>query len=311
MRMPLIKPWCLAAFALAMTTAFVARAEDAKKEEPKPSTPAKTEEPKPAEPAKVEEPKKQDGELKQSPIDGLKEVVTESGLKYWDIKVGEGGTPTGPTTIVTIHYTGWLTDGTLFTSTLQPANQPQTRPLKEFITGWAEGVSTMKKGGKRRLEIPPILAYGDAGRPPKIPPKSTLIFEIELLNFREPPPPPKQTSIEGLNPTKLDSGVVYYDLKVGDGAMPSGPNAKISVQSTGWLKSDGTMFDSTVTKGQPYTMPLSGFIKGWTESVGTMKVGGKRRIEVPAALAYGERGFPPLIGPNADLVFEVELVKAD
>lgn len=300
MRMPLIKPWCLAAFAFAMTTAFIARAEETKKEEPKPATPAK-----------VEEPKKPEPEIKQSPIDGLKEVVTESGLKYWDIKDGEGSTPTGPTTIVTIHYTGWFTDGSLFTSTLQPANQPQTRPIKDFIKGWAEGVSSMKKGGKRRLEIPPLLAYGEAGRPPRIPPNSTLIFEIELLDFKEPPPPPKQTSIEGLKEVKLESGVVYYDIKVGDGATPSGPGAKVTVHYTGWLKSDGTMFDSSVTKGEPYTLPLNRFIKGWAESVGTMKVGGKRRIEVPAALAYGERGFPPLIGPNADLVFEVELVKAE
>jgi FKBP-type peptidyl-prolyl cis-trans isomerase len=113
-----------------------------------------------------------------------KEVTTPSGLKYQDLVMGNGpmaeqGTP------VVVNYTGWLTDGTKFDSSYDPGRQPLpfTIGAGMVIRGWDEGVKGMRVGGKRRLTIPPDLAYGERGYPPVIPGNSTLVFEVEFLNL--------------------------------------------------------------------------------------------------------------------------------
>jgi len=109
---------------------------------------------------------------------------TADGLEYWDIKPGTGPTAaTGQT--VKVHYTGWLTNGKKFDSSVD-AGRPFTFKLGagQVIKGWDQGVAGMKVGGKRQLHIPYQLAYGDAGYPPVIPPKSTLIFDVELLGVQ-------------------------------------------------------------------------------------------------------------------------------
>jgi hypothetical protein len=111
------------------------------------------------------------------------EITTPSGLKYIDQVVGTGESPS-PGKIVTVHYTGTLENGTKFDSSVD-RGQPFEFPIGvgRVIKGWDEGVMTMKVGGKRRLIIPPALGYGarDLG---KIPPNSTLIFDVELLGVR-------------------------------------------------------------------------------------------------------------------------------
>jgi len=106
--------------------------------------------------------------------------------------------------------------------------------------------------------------------------------------------------------TKTASGLVITTLKPGTGDSPK-PTDKVKVHYEGTL-TDGTVFDSSIQRGEPVVFALNGVIRCWIEGVQLMKVGGKSRLVCPAALAYGDRGVPPRIKPGATLVFEVELL---
>ena len=105
----------------------------------------------------------------------------------------------------------------------------------------------------------------------------------------------------------LPSGLQYKVIKDGDGKTPKLTDT-VSTHYRGTLL-DGSEFDSSYKRNQPAEFPVSGVIKGWTEALQLMKEGAKWVLYVPAKLAYGERGFPPVIGPNETLIFEIELLK--
>lgn len=105
------------------------------------------------------------------------------------------------------------------------------------------------------------------------------------------------------------SGLQYTVIKEGTGPKPT-INDNVTTHYHGTLI-DGTVFDSSVDRGQPASFPVSGVIPGWTEALQMMSVGSKYKLFVPANLAYGERGAGPQIGPNSTLIFEVELISID
>jgi len=106
---------------------------------------------------------------------------TESGMVYSDIKIGSGASPAA-TDSVKVHYKGTLIDGTVFDSSID-RGEPVTFGLNQVIRCWTEGLQLMKVGGKSKLVCPSDIAYGDNGRPPKIPAGATLVFEVELLDI--------------------------------------------------------------------------------------------------------------------------------
>ena len=219
-----------------------------------------------------------------------KVVTTASGLQYEDLKEG-AGTAAKAGDMVEVHYTGWLkADQTKFDSSLDRKTPFQFHLGQgQVIKAWDEGVAGMKPGGKRKLIIPAALGYGKRGAGNKIPPDADLVFEVELLRILE--------------------GVKIEDLKVGTGAEAKKGDT-IEVHYTGWLKSNQKKFDSSVG-GSPFEFKLGAgqVIAGWDQGFAGMKVGGKRKLTIPAHLGYGKRGAGDDIPPDADLVFEVELLK--
>ncbi len=109
-------------------------------------------------------------------------------------------------------------------------------------------------------------------------------------------------------PTKLPSGLEYWDIKVGTGATAR-TGQSVKVHSTGWL-TNGKKFDSSLDAGRPFDFTLGAgqVIKGWDQGIAGMKVGGKRQLRIPPDLAYGAAGYPPIIPPNSTLIFDVELL---
>ena len=116
----------------------------------------------------------------------------------------------------------------------------------------------------------------------------------------KPTPVPKYLS--------MPSGVEFYDIAEGSGKQVV-MGSDLKVNYTGWL-TNGRKFDSSYDRGEPFTFTVGhGVIRGWTEGVQGMKVGGKRQLKIPADLGYGPRGAPPMIPPNATLIFDIELLE--
>jgi peptidylprolyl isomerase len=227
---------------------------------------------------------------------------TDSGLAYKVLTPGTGIERPTEFSTVKVHYTGWTTDGEMFDSSVT-RGQPATFPLNQVISGWTEGVQLMTMGEKMRFWIPQDLAY--KGRPG--PPAGMLVFDIELIEFNTPPPPPSapaDVAAPPANATVTESGLAYVVVTDGgDGPHPAATD-RVGVHYTGWT-TDGQMFDSSITRGQPATFPLNRVIPGWTEGVQLMSPGDTFRFWIPKELAYNDAPGKPA----GMLVFDVELLE--
>jgi peptidylprolyl isomerase len=154
----------------------------------------------------------------------------------------------------------------------------------------------MVEGEKRRFWIPEALAYKGAREP-----KGMLVFDVELLSILGTPPDVKAAPSDA---KRTASGIAYKVLKPGSGGKHPNANSTVTVQYSGWT-TDGKMFDTSVTKGQPISFPLDGVIKGWTEGVQLMTVGEKTRFWIPDSLAYKDQPGRP----QGMLVFDIELLE--
>lgn len=236
-------------------------------------------------------------------------IITESGLEVITIEEGTGEKPSSGD-MVHVHYTGTLEDGTQFDGSA--GGNPYAFPLGRgaVIAGWDEGIALLTKGSKAKLIIPPALGYGSSGAGGIIPPNAVLHFDVELVDIQPAPPPPPDSpqTVSASDYSETENGLKFFDFEEGDGASPE-VGQIVSVHYTGWL-TDGTMFDSSLGRGQPFAFPIGqgAVIAGWDEGIASMKVGGKRQLVIPPDLAYGEQGFGQIIPGDSTLIFEVELM---
>ncbi len=232
--------------------------------------------------------------------------TTDTGLQYFDIVKGDGATPEAGDS-VEVEFAIWLQDGNSYVASSEDQGGSFSFPVGagQVFPGWEEGVLTMAEGGTRQLIIPSELGLGEQGVSGLVPPNATLIMEMTLVSVV---PAPKQTEVDPADYETTESGLQYYDIVVGDGATPEAGQTVV-VHYSGWLE-DGTLFDSSVQRGDPFPFPLGqgAVIAGWDEGVATMKVGGVRQLRIPAELAYGDTGGGP-IPPGATLIFDVELLE--
>jgi FKBP-type peptidyl-prolyl cis-trans isomerase len=224
---------------------------------------------------------------------------TASGLASKVTEPGTGKAHPARTDLVTVHYTGWTTDGKMFDSSVS-RGKPATFPLDGVIAGWTEGVQLMVAGETRRFWIPETLAYkGQRGRP-----AGMLVFDVKLLSFSESPTQaPSDVKAAPGDAKKTSSGLAYKVINPGVGGRHPRSSSSVTVHYSGWT-TDGKLFDSSVVRGEPATFPLDGVIPGWTEGLQLMVEGEKTRFWIPQQLAY--KGQSP---PYGMLVFDVELIK--
>jgi len=261
-------------------------------------------------PAKAEPPQlRAPDPLPGTPLpEGAEWQTTASGLRYAVITPGdESAERPGPKDSVKVYYAGYLENGTKFDALSKP-KEPISFGLNQVIKGWTEGLQLMSPGATYKLHIPWQLAYGERGRPPAIPSKANLVFDIELVSVTPDPTP--RFSLPGPADLKVTgSGLQYAVLTPGreDGRKPVATD-RVTVNYAGWL-TDGTLFDSSYSRKLPATFGLGTVIKGWTEGLQLMKEGAVYKFVIPPELGYGESGMGGVIPPGATLVFQVELVK--
>jgi peptidylprolyl isomerase len=234
-----------------------------------------------------------------------KTIKTASGLEYTITEKGNGKTP-GKGDKVSVHYTGKLTNDTVFDSSVK-RNTPFEFRVGEgaVIKGWDEVFLLLKEGDKATIKLKPELGYGEQAQGP-IPANSTLIFDVELLKIVAPAIKP--FDIKGKDTITTKSGLKYVIVKENKTGAAT-PGKKATIHYSGFMR-DGKMFDSSIERGQPLIADVgkNKLFAGLDEAVALMRVGEKGRFIIPSALAFGERGGGP-VPPNTDLIMDLEVTE--
>jgi FKBP-type peptidyl-prolyl cis-trans isomerase len=228
---------------------------------------------------------------------------TKSGLAFKILKHAEPKDQLEhpePNDDVTVHYTGWTTDGKMFDSSVA-RKQPATFGVTKVIPGWTEGLQLMVPGEQRRFWIPVELAYKhQPGRP-----DGMLVFDVELLSIKKGPKAPEDVKEIPPNATKTESGLGTRVLTAGTGTVHPTDADVVKFHAIGFL-SDGTFVISTEQRGMPIAKKLKELPPGIIEGLKMMVVGEKRRMWIPPKLAVQGPGAQE---PANMLVFDITLVE--
>lgn len=230
---------------------------------------------------------------------------TASGLKYKITKQGTGEFPKSGDR-VWVHYYAKFDNDSMYDSSIETGPLDVYMGQGQLIKGWEEGLRLVKAGGAILLIVPPQLGYGDKQHE-NIPPNSTLIFEIALLQVNtgasiEP------YSTEGLELKKGKKKLSYFTIEEGEGDFAKfGDNAY--VRYTGFLP-DGSIFDSSHKRGEQVriTVGINQVVKGWDMGLQYMRKGSKIKLFIPSKLAYGKAGYKTIVPPGSDIILDLEMV---
>ncbi len=236
-------------------------------------------------------------------------LTTPSGLKYIITRKGNGKkAATGDK--IRAHYAGFLTNGTKFDASYD-RNEPFSFDvgMGQVIAGWDEGFQILEEGGAATLIIPPSLGYGgeDMGT---IPPNSTLVFNVELLDiFTRVNHEPFKT--DGLPEWTSSNGLKMFKIYEPEGAVHVDSGDVVMAHYAGYL-TDGKKFDASWDRNEPFevTVKTGQVIKGFDQALMQMVNGGRYRITIPPQLGYGNRDVGNgLIPANSTLIFDLEILK--
>ena len=231
-------------------------------------------------------------DLTAPPADAEK---TPEGLVTKVLSPGAGDVRPTEEKILNMRYTVWRSDGSVVVHVPEP--RTVMLPLKNMLPGWRQAAMMMVVGERRRAWIPSSLGAG------KIPEGKSFVIDTELLEIVDPPSAPADVAAPPAEAETTRSGLASIVLRPGSGAEHPGKRSTVMVHYTGWT-TDGSMFDSTILKGEPVEFPLDKVIAGWTEGLQLMTEGEKRRFWIPAKLAYGDDKGKP----KGMLVFDIELL---
>ena len=258
------------------------------------------------------------GKKEKSPSDGVerkyhskpvkKPVAVKicDGIEYTVTSKGDGPMPKSGDRVFVL-YKGTLTNDTVFDASSLHGNKPFPFRLMQHnvIAGWDSVVSRLHAGDKAKMTLAPQYAYGPRAMG-KIPANSTLIFEVEVIDVQTIKP----WDAKGKDTLTTPSGLKIVMFESHPDSLQPKKGQQVSVDYSGYL-TNGTMFDSSIDRGMPFTFPigLGRVIEGWDEGIAMLHKGEKAQLIIPASLGYGAAGAGNgAIPPNATLIFDVHLV---
>ena len=249
---------------------------------------------------------KEEFKVKSEKVKHPQTVKTASGLEYTITEKGSGIKPQKGDKVV-VHYTGKLTNDTVFDSSIKRGTPFEfVLGQGQVIKGWDEAFQLLQVGDKATIKFGPELGYG-ATATGAIPANSTLIFDIELLNVV---PAVRQWETKSKDTIKTASGLKYIIIKENKSGAKAEKGTIAEFHFSGFLAADGKKFDSSVEREKSLSVKIGQhqLLPGWDEGISLMREGEKAKLFIPAALALGEKGHPPIIPANADLIMDVEVL---